>query len=356
MIIPKQEIIVERTDKLSGVGLCRKELGNVREIKEYSKFGLLAHWLTPEVVNQLAANVGGLVQTRASLSQNQQVQNLNELIGYTASEGTKVGLEIIKKIAINADKMIPLKGILQLMRYCSDGETDSFIQNTTVAEIIAALPINNDKAYHIYSHNIIASPEVVSDTINYSYSELENIGFLLYYMVRAKCDLEELKYREHLQRCLRAIGMENKKQDYEIQYRKSAPDKARQIQETCCGFENMRKENMKLNAKYVSKVVKKMSYYMPKDCENQQHMLIIASQGMDAIIDKDPNLGINVLGQAVALVTDTFRCKSEKDDAKEACHSYLVQEGVEGNFISKEIIPASEDIAEYYDDMGENHV
>lgn len=353
MILP--ENVIERTDKLSGASLCRKELCNKKEINTYSAVGVLSQVITPEVINVLSSNIGALTQKFAASSQKEKIYQYSDLIGYLAGEGAKTGLSIIKKIAVNIDKMIPLKGIIQLMRYCAEEQTGSFIQDTTVAEIIAALPIKNDTGYHIYANKLIESPDEIMK-INYSYSELENIGFLLYFMTRAKCSEEEIKkYRPKLLQSLHVINMENKIKDYEIQYRKSARDKAEQIQEACCSFENMQKNNIKINLKYFSKVVKKMSYYMPAGCDIQRQSLIVASQGMEALMNKDLNMGINVAGQAMALVIDS--CNKSKDDMKEECHKFLVEkEGIEGNIVSGKIEPASKDIGEYYNDLEENNV
>jgi len=354
MIIPEREITIEHADTISGASLCRKELGNIKKVGAYTRVGLLARFITPEIVNAFSSNVGSLAQNFADNSQNENIQKYSDGMGYLAAEGTKVSLGAIKQLALNTDKMISLKGIIQLMRYCSEGQSDSFIQDTTVAEIIASLPIKNDTAYHIFSDKVIASPRDIMG-IQYTYSELESIGFLLYFMVRARCSAEELKYKSRLLESLRFIEMENRMQDYEIQYRSSGQDKAVQIKEACCSFENMRRSNIRINGKYFSKVVKKLSYYMPADCEVQRRSLLVTSQGMDALINRDANLGINAVGQALALITDS--CRKSKDNVEEECHKYLVQkEGIEGNVVSTEIMPASKEIGEYFDDLGEDHV
>ena len=352
MILP-ENVVIERTDKLSGAGLCRKELGSIKEINSYSTVGVLARIINDELINTLSVNIGSLTQKVMGNSQNEKTCQYSDVAGFLAAEGTKSLLELVKKVAVNTDKMIPLKGIIQLMRYCAEEQPGSFIQDTTVAEIIAALPIKNDKGYHIYVNKLIKSPDEIMK-INYSDDELENIGFLLYFMTRAMCSKEELKKcRPRLLQSLSVIGMGNRMQDYESQYLKSVKDKTKQIQETCCSFANMQRSNIKINLKYFSKVVRKMSYYMPADCDIQRQSLLVASQGLDALINKDVNMGINVAGQAMALVIDSCD-KSREDYMKQECHKYLVnKEGIEGNTVSEKIEPASEDIGRYYNDLKE---
>lgn len=347
MIIPESGCVLERTDKLTGTALCRQELGK-KEVEAYSVYGLVAGWITPEVVNSVARNIGALTEQVMSYSNNKKIQSYSNTGGYLASEGTKVGLELIKYLASNADRAFPIKGIIKLMRYCTEEEMGSFIQDVAVSEIIAALPIRNDIGYKIFINSRIDSPDEVM-AINYSKKELEHIGLLLYFMVRAKCSVEEIKYKRRLYQSLCVMGVENRMKDYEAKYRDGAKSRATQVFEACAGFQNLKQNKLKIDGRYFSRVVKKMSYYVPQDSGIERQSLVIASQGIDAFIDKDADMAINTIGQAVALFSDAHR--KSVDDIKQDCHKCLVAQGVEGNLVCNEIMPASDEIRKYYDDL-----
>lgn len=352
MIIQKQEIIIDHADKLSGTALCRKDFCSAieDEVQGYSIYGIIYNKLSNELIEKIGANIGNFVEKCTSYSKNEKIQNRSKGIGYISGEGTKMGLCFIKNVALSKDKMLQLEGIIKLMRYCTDEQIDSFIQDVTVSEIIAALPIDNERAYTIYTGEPIQTLEEIW-RIYYSKDELENIGYLLYFMVRAKCTLEEVKRQVNLMKVLSAIGMQNKISDYEMQYRNNGNKKMYQIYEACSAFQNLKENKVTIDFKYFSKVIKKLSYYTLADCGIHRQGLVIPSRGIDAIIEKDINLGINVVGEAIALAQDIRKSKKQVNDIQDECHKCLVAQGVEGNFISSKIIPAADEICNYYNDM-----
>lgn len=354
-MITSSLVMPERTSDILGAGLGRHNLlvqGEAEwtqsQIQIYSDWGMISEFLDDNLINAISSNVGAVVNTIAMLCQNDKISDKHDAIGYISGEGTKMVLSEIKQFANRLDKTKPIEGIIKMMRYCKN-DSDSTIIDSSVQEIISILPMPNQKLKKIYISKPVDSIYEYSK-LNYSKQQRETIGFILYYMLRAAG--YNVDNNPRLSECLNVLEVSKYKKEYSDKYFEAALNRGNQVYLERIVLEQFA-EPTKLkgiNPRYISKVLNKASYYMPQGYENQSKVMEFASRGIDAILDKDEEAGINVCGEALCFILDSKK-SNEKSDMLEECRSTLVKEhGMAGNDVDKKIIPASQDVRNGYED------
>lgn len=341
---------VENTEKIAGAGLTKSQGFNYDVSKEhyYSIAGAIASILSNEVINAIASNVEGI--GNEILKQNKKYGQYAGGTGYLLGELSKIGLCGLRNLAVRIDRLRPIEGIIKMLRYCNEEKT-SFIMDVTTAELITALPIPDKRANRIYLENEINSTKELNG-INYQREEAEKIGAYLYYMLKASG--QHVETNEHFIECMDFLGLNNFWNNLDEVYHDMMVDKTQQViysKEVVNMFSGV-PDKFRINPRYVQKVVKKLSYYMPTGSEKETFDLL--SKGIGAYLDEDYVSGINVLGEGVGLI---INCKKDtKSDLKEECRNHMVKScGIEGNTADK-VILESEDIVAGSEKTNEDNI
>lgn len=339
-------------ENIAGAGLAKKV---AMEEHYYGVLGAVSSILQDDIINSLSANASLITETVSNLWVTKNINNYDptkdysKVIAYLCGEITKVGLCALRNLAIKYDRLKPIEGIIQLMQYCK-GENTSFIMDVTTAELLASLPISNDRAKRIYLDKKISSVDELNN-IQYSNDEKRMIGEYLYYMLRAAG--KHVDVNTNFNECMQFLNMEKNWKEFDDMYYDVATLKKQQVFYAKMLIERFGSvPQIHVNSSYVTNVLRKLSKYMPT--EAGEVYIDFSGRALQSMIDKDAEAGINAFGEAVAFTIASR--ENRKDDIKEECRKQMIEgEGMEGN-TADEIIKESEDIMGASDKKNDDNI
>lgn len=332
---------------IAGAGITREMALRYSSEDEhcYCVLGAIASILSEEFINCVSSNVSMITNAAANIFINKKIseydskKDYSKAISYLSGEITKLGLCTVRNLAIKYDRLKPIEGIIQMIKYCK-GEKTSFVMDVTTSELLMTLPISNNKAKRIYLDKIITSTDELSG-VSYKNTEKKIIGSYLYYMLKAAG--QNVDSNIQFRNCIEFLDLESMVYDFKESYYDNAMMKKKQVfyaKELVNSFGSV--PNVHFDVGYLGRVAKKLSYYMPT--ETGQVATELTGKAIQSYADKDNESFINTCGEAVSYIIS--HNTKNNDDIKEECRKCIVEnQGIEGSTADK-IMKSGEDIVQ----------